>query len=340
MATPVTKHLRPGDMVGRYQIESLLGEGGMGTAYRAHDTWLKRRVALKIMRPLSKDAAGAVDPAVRMAREARAAAAFSHPNVVAIYDVGELDGRPFIAMELAEGRTLRDLMLTDASPGAKVGWLAQVAKGLGAAHRAGLVHRDVKPDNVVVAADGTVKILDFGLARTASAAGDRSTSTGYLSTLTADGVTVGTAGYMSPEQIRALPLDGRADQFSWGVTAYEVLSGSRPWGEGSEMELVGNMLTRDAAPLVVDGVPDSVSAAIHRTLARDPGRRFSSMEALVDALAEHDEVAVVAHGTATPVRVMVVALVVGLGAAVVWFFVRGGWFDLRLALARFPEPDQ
>ena len=212
--------LKPGDTFDRYTIDAVIGQGGMGSVYRAHDTRLDRRVALKV---ISDGAAGA-DANARLLREAKAAAALDHPNAVSIFECGELDGAPYIVMELVSGRTLREVVGDASIPVAtRVGWLADVARALGAAHRRGLVHRDVKPENVMVRDDGVVKVLDFGIARRAAGQVDAGAPTQppALPTLTKEGVKVGTPTYMAPEQIRGEDLDGRADQFAWGVLTYE-----------------------------------------------------------------------------------------------------------------------
>src|SRR5262249_4765323 len=155
---------KPGETFERYTVEALIGEGGMGHVYRARDTRLERRVALKVI----NDRASSRDAAARLVREARAAAALDHPNAVAIFDVGELDGPPYIVMELVEGRTLRGLIGDSGTRmSARIAHLADVGRALAAAHRRGLVHRDIKPENVMIRDDGMVKVLDFGIARRA-----------------------------------------------------------------------------------------------------------------------------------------------------------------------------
>jgi serine/threonine protein kinase len=157
--------LKPGDTFERYTIDAAIGQGGMGCVYRAHDSRLDRRVALKV---ISEGAAARGDADARLLREARAAAALDHPNAVSIFDVGELDGSPYIVMELVSGRTLREAVGDASTPVAtRAAWLGDVARALAAAHRRGLVHRDVKPENVMVRDDGVVKVLDFGIARRA-----------------------------------------------------------------------------------------------------------------------------------------------------------------------------
>jgi len=283
-----------GDTFDRYIIEGILGEGGMGRVYRALDPRLGRRVALKVLLADGTSESVRADAAARMLREARAAAAFTHPNVVAIHDVGEVSGTPFITMELVTGTTLRgyvgDPKLSVAQ---KTEWLVQVARGLGAAHRAGLVHRDIKPDNVMVTTDGGVKILDFGIARRAEdvTAVDSGAPTAAppLASLTADGMMIGTPQYMPPEQLQATPLDGRADQFAWGVMAWELFTGTLPWGTARNgAQLVAAVLStpvrplRDAAP----EVPIATSDAVSRALSKERDKRFATMDELLASLEE------------------------------------------------------
>jgi serine/threonine-protein kinase len=278
--------LKPGDTFERYTVDAVLGQGGMGTVYRAHDTRLERRVAIKVI----TDADASDEASARLLREARAAAALDHPNAVSIFDVGELSGAPYIVMELVTGRTLREAM-GDASAdvGTRVGWLADVARALAAAHKKGLVHRDTKPENVMVRDDGVVKVLDFGIARRSQGALDPSapTQATALPTLTKEGIKVGTPLYMAPEQIRSEPLDGRADQFAWGVVAYEVLTGKLPWrGVTDPLASVASILTDqpDGAALDAAGVPAEVKAVVLRALAKKPDDRFASMDDVVRAL--------------------------------------------------------
>jgi ABC-type branched-subunit amino acid transport system substrate-binding protein len=284
--------LGPGDRVDRYTIVCALGAGAMGEVYRATDAKLGRAVALKVLR-----AEGAVpgsggdtaSAARRMLREARAVAALEHPNVVAIYDVGELadDARgptTFLAMELVNGATLRAVARDPSVPlETKVKWLADVARALAAAHRAGIVHRDVKPDNVMVREDGVVKVLDFGIAkRTAPPPG----ASQLHETVTKEGIVIGTPYYMAPEQMRGQPLDGRADQFSWGVVAYELVTGARPWSEGDALQLVAQVLSHVPEPASARDprVPENVSRTIERALEKRPEDRFASMDEIVEAI--------------------------------------------------------
>jgi serine/threonine-protein kinase len=278
-----------GTRFGRFLVQSVLGQGGMGCVYRAHDTTLDRPVALKL---ITATPAGDVDERhARLLREAKAAAALDHPNAVSIYDVGEIDGTAFIAMELVTGRTLRAQIGSDAGWWQKLRWLLDIAEALEAAHRAGIVHRDVKPENVMVREDGRVKVLDFGIARrTAGPPADPSAPTAtrdQIPGLTAAGAAPGTPLYMSPEQLRAEPLDPRSDQFSWGVVAYELLGGRLPWSVTGAVAILSQVLSTDAKPLhlVVEGIPKAVGKVVARAMSKARGDRFGSMGELIATLA-------------------------------------------------------
>jgi serine/threonine-protein kinase len=285
--------LEVGALFGRYRIEAELGKGGMGCVYRAQDTRLNRRIALKVIKadPEISEADWTAAKA-RMLREAQAAAALDHPNAVSIFDVGEIDGLPFIAMELIEGVTLRSYV-GDAGTTwqRKLGLLVAVAEALDAAHRAQLVHRDIKPENVMVKSDGRVKVLDFGIARRAAvvavAADGPTQLEGALPTLTGKGQIVGTPLYMAPEQIVGKPLDGRADQFAWGVMAYELLVGAPPWKAPDTLALLASVLTVPAPPLRASApeLPEALESAVARALAKDPADRHESMAVLLASLA-------------------------------------------------------
>ena len=236
-----------GDVVDRYTIVSLLGQGGMGEVYEAEDGVLKRKVALKL---IPKGEGG--EARERMLREARLAAAFEHPNAVLVYDAGVVDeGKPseqtFLAMELVRGRSLSTYVGDSAtSMGLKLRWLADAARALGAAHRAGLVHRDVKPDNLMVSSSGRVKVLDFGIAKKAALPVDASAPTEAPVTkgpITEKGSFVGTPRYAAPEQLRGEEVDGRTDQYGWGVTAYELLAGEPPFQADGPVALLSRILT-------------------------------------------------------------------------------------------------
>ncbi len=294
--------LKPGDRIERYVIDGLLGVGGMGEVYRAHDSRLQRSVALKLLREEPSPPGAASDRpsgksgnlGSRLLREARAAAALSHPNVIAIYDVGqiespeELRGTTYLAMELVEGVSLRKEVGGTASIADRQRWLADIASALAAAHDHGLIHRDIKPENVMIRDDGRVTVLDFGIAKKAGgASGIAETAQAYeLSTETAAGVAVGTPLYMAPEQLLAEELDGRADQFAWGVLAYELLSGELPWNaEEGALLLVTQILHKSPKPLSSFAqVPPALAAVVMRALSKSREARFRSMREIAAEL--------------------------------------------------------
>src|SRR6266542_6936072 len=218
--------LASGSRLGPYEIQSPLGAGGMGEVWKARDTRLGREGAIKVL-----PAEVASDPSrlKRFEKEARSASALNHPNIVTIYDIGSHDSVAFIAMELVEGKTLRELLFAGALPIKRVlAIAAQVADGLARAHEAGIVHRDLKPENVMVTKDSRVKVLDFGLAKLTYTGIDSGEGTNIATeTGTGAGVILGTVGYMSPEQASGQPVDYRSDQFSFGSILYELLTGKR-----------------------------------------------------------------------------------------------------------------
>ncbi len=281
----------PGDRFDRYIIATLLGRGGMGAVYRAQDTRLQRPVALKMMTgdgSSGEESRLGTDGAARLLREARAVASLDHPNAIAIFDVGEHEGVPYLAMEFIAGRTLRQLGHDPSiSLDRRLRWLVDAARGLGAAHRRGIVHRDVKPENVMVREDGIVKVLDFGIARAAKVDPTAAMEAGILETLTANWLVVGTPLYMAPEQMRGENADGRADQFAWGVMAYELLTGALPWRtDGTPLQILSNVLSQVPTPLRArdPAITQEVEACILRALAMAPGARFETMEHLIACL--------------------------------------------------------
>jgi serine/threonine protein kinase, bacterial len=264
---------------GRYLVGSRIASGGTSTVYRGLDTRLDRPVALKVM---DSRYAGDDQFLTRFQREARAVARLKDPGLVAVYDQG-LDARhPFLVMELIEGGTLREL-LTERGPMppyAVAAVLRPVLGGLAAAHRAGLVHRDVKPENVLISDEGEVKIADFGLVRAVAAAGITSTS-----------VILGTAAYLSPEQVRDGDASPRSDVYSAGILTYELLTGRTPFTGDSALSLAYQRLDTDVPPpgAAIDGVPTQFDEFVQRATARDPGGRYTDaieMRADLDAIAE------------------------------------------------------
>jgi len=218
--------LAVGQRLGPYEIVAPLGAGGMGEVYRARDTKLDRDVAIKV---LPESLASDREALARFEREAKAVAALSHPNILAIFDFGTHEGTAFAVTELLDGETLRGKLSAGPISGREaVDYALQVARGLSAAHERGIVHRDLKPENLFVTKDGHLKILDFGLAkRVESVAPGEETSAPTGSGHTEPGTVMGTLGYMSPEQVRGVPVDHRSDIFSFGAILYELLSGRR-----------------------------------------------------------------------------------------------------------------
>jgi Tol biopolymer transport system component len=263
--------LAPGTRIGVYEVVASLGAGGMGEVYRAHDTRLGRDVALKILpRQLSSDPSSLA----RFEREARQIAALNHPHIVAIFDTGNDGETAYIVTELVDGTTLRGMQLSVRKV-ADIG--AQIADALAAAHRAGVTHRDIKPDNVMVTRDGRVKLLDFGIAKAAAA------PEGVTIAQTAFGSTLGTPGYMAPEQVRGGVVDPRTDIFALGVLLYEMLAGTPPFKRETAPEILTATLHVDPPDLPA-GIPDSLQRVIRRCLEKNPAERFQSAEDLAFAL--------------------------------------------------------
>ncbi len=281
--------------ISHFRILGRLGEGGMGVVYRAEDERLHREVALKVL-PVSL----AADPERRrrFLREARAAAAVTHPNIAAVHDVGEADGHVFIAMELVRGDTLRARMQPGLTHAEALRIAREVAKGLARAHETGVVHRDLKPENVMVNPDGDVKILDFGLAKLVDL--DRDPTAGATSSeATAAGRILGTPPYMSPEQAEGrTEVDARSDVFSFGVMLYEMLAGVRPFTGTTSIAVLYGVLHREPEPLeaVCPGVSSVLAAVVARCLKKPTAERFASGRELLAALGT-DSAPLAAHGS-------------------------------------------
>ena len=261
---------------GHYRVDARIGSGGMGEVFRAFDTRLNRPVAVKLMRDAGLEQAAIVQ---RFLREARAASALNHPNIVTIHEVGETAaGELFIVQELIDGRTLRALMETAQTLTTTIDIGRQVARAIGAAHAAGIVHRDVKPENIMVRADGYVKVLDFGLARVVDhRAAERSTR---VNLDTEPGTVLGTAAYMAPEQARGTQAGPAADVFALGVLLYEMAAGRRPFVAPTSVGVLAAILSEQPVPLVRlnPAVPTALDGLVHRMLAKEPEHRPSARE--------------------------------------------------------------
>ena len=272
--------LSPGTQIGPYEIVSLLGSGGMGDVYRARDSRLGRDVALKVLLP---EVASDPGRRQRFEQEARAASALNHPNIISVYDTGSQDNLVYIVSELIEGETLRDQLKGGALPQSRVLEIAgQVADALAAAHAASIVHRDLKPENIMLTRDGRAKILDFGLAKQVTPRVPGGDETEFL-TRTTPGAVLGTAGYMSPEQVRGEVVDPRSDIFSFGLVLYECLAGSPPFVRATGVELMTAILREDPPELPQTVAPALRQIVLH-CLEKEPERRFYSARDLAFAL--------------------------------------------------------
>ena len=274
----------PGTRLGPYEILSPLGSGGMGEVYRARDRKLDRDVAIKVLPPHLNASPAAL---ARFEREAKAVAALSHPNILSIFDFGTQSGTAYAVTELLEGETLRSKLESGLPPRRQaIDYGLQIAKGLAAAHERGVVHRDLKPENIFVSKDGHLKILDFGLAkRDEKVAPDEVTSAPTASGETEPGTVMGTVGYMSPEQVRAIPADHRSDIFSFGTILYEMLSGKRAFRRGSGGETMAAILRDEPQPLGPD-TAETLARVVQHCLEKDRDNRFQSARDVIFALSD------------------------------------------------------
>jgi serine/threonine protein kinase/Tol biopolymer transport system component len=274
-----------GTTLGHYRILEQLGSGGMGVVYKAEDTTLSREVALKL---LPADALGSTIAAERFLREARAAAALSHPNICTVYETGVHDGQHFISMELLEGETLRAQLAEGALPVRRaIDYAKQIAQAMAAAHDKGITHRDLKPENVFITNDERVKILDFGLAKQVQpAVSANDTQSPTLGTLTNPGVVMGTIDYMAPEQVRGQEIDPRADIFSFGAMLHEMLSGGPPFRRETPTDTMAAILKEDPTELSTSDakIPAALARLVQHCLEKKPAARFQSASDLAFAL--------------------------------------------------------
>ena len=267
--------LSPGAQVGAYRVERIIGRGGMGVVYLAHDSRLHRAVALKALPPhLFRDDR----MRARLRQEARAAAALSHPGIATVYALEEIGDQIFIASEFLEGRTLREELAAGPLAEPRVLSIArEIAAALQAAHDRGIVHRDLKPENIILTPSGGVKVLDFGLAQFDVAAQDLASVT----RLTDPGVIAGTPPYMAPEQLLGTPTDTRTDQFAFGVLLYEMLTGRHPFGSGALPTTIAKVLSAELDPR---GISGHVWPIIERATKKNPNERFATTGELLTAL--------------------------------------------------------
>ena len=271
-----------GTKLGRYEIRAFIGAGGMGQVYRAHDTSLGRDVAIKSLPPVYLSP----DRLRRFEQEARATSALNHPNILAIFDIGTYENAPFVVSELLEGQTLRERLGHGTLPSRKaIDYAKQIGRGLAAAHEKGIVHRDLKPENIYLTDSGHVKILDFGLAKLVDPVQSEDelsqVETKHLNT--EPGVVLGTAGYMSPEQVRGNPADQRSDIFSFGAVLYEMVTGVRPFRGDSSVETMNAILKEEPPPIPLSerGMSIPLQRVINHCLEKQPQDRFQTARDLV-----------------------------------------------------------
>ncbi len=352
--------LTSGTKLGPYEIQSLLGAGGMGEVYRARDTRLQRDVAIKI---LPNSLATDRDRLRRFEQEARAVAALNHPNLLTVFDVGATPlteeataasatsgaavaaaASPYIVSELLEGATLRERLSTGPLRERKaLDYAVQIARGLAAAHERGIVHRDLKPENLFVTNDGRVKILDFGLAKlTEAAPADSDATLASLGSATQAGVVMGTIGYMSPEQVRGKPLDARSDIFSFGAVLYEMLAGRRAFQGDTAADLMSAILNHEPPELTSTNqeISPTLDRIVHHCMEKDAQQRFQSAGDIAFQLGELSGLrsstatrAIADSGAPKKLQPWVLAV---FGAVALVLLLAGTWFLARSTARRDP----
>ncbi len=296
-----------GTRLGRYEVRAFIGAGGMGQVYRAHDSSLRRDVAIKSLPAIHLSP----DRLNRFEQEARATSALNHPNILAIFDFGTYQNGPFVVSELLEGQTLRERLTHGPLPARKaIDYAKQIGKGLAAAHEKGIVHRDLKPDNIFITNDGHLKILDFGLAKLIDPvlSDDELSQVDTKRYSTEPGMVMGTVGYMSPEQVRGHAADPRSDIFSFGAVLYEMVTGTRPFRGGSSVETMNAILKEEPPPIPIGEHGNSIllQRVITHCLEKEPQDRFQTARDLVfnlDSLSGNSSVigSLSMHTSAAPV---------------------------------------
>jgi eukaryotic-like serine/threonine-protein kinase len=278
-----------GTTVSHYRILEKLGEGGMGVVYKARDLRLDRFVCIKVLRAEQlKDESRKQ----RFVQEAKSASSLNHPNIITIHEIDQADGTDFIVMEFVAGKTLQQLIPSGGLPVADVlKYAIPIASALAAANAAGIIHRDIKPGNIMVGSNGIVKVLDFGLAKLTAQEENADGVTQTLKAQTEEGTVVGTAAYMSPEQAQGKTVDARSDIFSFGAVLYEMLSGHRAFQGANRMSTLASILQQEPKPLTEfdSRIPREVERIVVRCLRKDPDRRFQHMADLKVALEELKE---------------------------------------------------
>src|SRR5215471_12311075 len=351
-----------GTKLGRLEIRAKIGEGGMGEVYRAYDEAIHREVAIKVLpTALTSDK----DRLARFEQEAHAAGSLNHPNILVIHHIGTHDGAPYIVSELLEGESLRERMAGNALPQRKaIDYALQLARGLAAAHEKGIVHRDIKPDNVFITDDGRVKILDFGIAKlTGSADGNQpQTEVPTRKVNTDPGTVMGTVGYMSPEQLKGRQVDQRSDIFSFGAILYEMLSGKRAFCGDSMAETMSAILREDPPDLSETNrtVSPALERVVRHCLEKNPAERFHSARDLAFAIESLSGSAIISGQTATidavtataekkaanfrvfqnsPVAWVIAAVcVIGLLAVIAYIYLNRATSDKRAVRLTFNPP--
>lgn len=325
VSAPATRELVPaGERIGPYTVLELLGSGGMGDVYKAHDQRLDRHLAMKFLPLMTGDGASFR----RFEQEARSASALNHPNICTVHDVGEHGGRPFLVMELLEGQSLKQrIAQKPVEPVEFIAIALQVCTGLQAAHDKGIIHRDIKPANIFVTEDGTVKVLDFGLAKRGVEVPHQTSpfsARDGSATVTLPGKIAGTLAYMSPEQALGEDVDLSSDIFSLGIVLYEMATGKPAFTGKSAVTLLASILTEPPAKpsFVNPRLPASLDRIICKALEKEPGNRYASVAELAADLAAWSDRGRSFHLAWVAAAFAVIAI--ALGAAVAY---RLGWFS-------------